>query len=620
MCGIAGFVDSQFSEAHLLAMQQTLKHRGPDASNHFFDDGIAIAHNRLSIIDLSETANQPFFFKHWILAFNGEIYNYQSVRRELEAHYSFQTNSDTEVLIKGFDHWGVAVLDKLVGMFAFALYHSQTKDLYLVRDRLGVKPLYYNVQKGISFASEVRAFHALPIQLTIDQQSVEDYFRFGYVLGHKTIFRDVFKVRPGHYIHWQNGKAAEKCYWTIPAPADKLTLDEHAATDALEEMLTDAFIQRLVSDVPVGVFLSGGVDSSLVAALLQKNSTKKIRTFTIGFDQFAYDEMPFAKKVAEHIGTEHIDLRLNVTSAEAIFTRFYDIYDEPFSDTSGIPTALVASLAKDNGVKVVLSGDGGDEFFCGYTHYARVADMGKHLERVPNRLRRLGANMLQLTAPNALRDSIWYGNFGHRIDRMQALLLTQGIAQLFEAAISNQSTRSLERLLTFQCTNNERKLPNALSEIEQMMFWDASYFLPDDLLMKVDRATMFHSVEGREPFLDHRVIQFAQHLPLSMKFDGRTNKRILKNILSKYLPSHLIHRPKQGFSIPIFAWFGQQLDKQFDEYFSKDRIDQIGILNYKEVAIELKKYRYNRKHGQQYNMEKMWRLLSFCMWHKRWVK
>lgn len=620
MCGIFGF-ERKVTTTELRKFEPVLKHRGPDSTGFFQDDYYSFIHWRLSIIDLSESANQPFYFKNLVLLYNGEIFNYRDVAIELEElGYTFDTHSDTEVVIKAFHCWGVKSVDRFIGMFSFSLYDTESHDVYLFRDRMGIKPMYFSTSEGLGFGSEMKLFKSLGIPLTVDPVALHQYFRFGYVPGARTIFREVNKLLPGQYLRFHRGIAECHTYWSISKPKQVQTnVAPHDLERQLEELLIGAFKYRLVADVPVGVFLSGGIDSSLLATLLQHHSGETIKTFTIGFDDPSFDETLYARTIAKRLQTEHTELRLDADHARNLFDQFYEIFDEPFSDTSGIPMALVSQLARQQGLKVVLSADGADEVFGGYPHYQRIGNWLRQLNRLPLSIRNGSAGVINTLIPHFLRSSFTSLNLEHRVNRMEELLACRNDVEIFESAIANQTHKSIAKL-----TGDEVHpaptliLPHGLPQ-EKMMYWDAYNYLPDDLLLKVDRATMFSSIEGREPFLDHRIVEFAQQLPLATKISSTSGKDILSKILYKYHPKELFDRPKQGFSIPIFNWFSTTLDHYFDEYLQKESVDNTGLLNHKEVTAELKKYRYYKKQGKDYNIEKMWRLLSFMMWHKRWM-
>lgn len=620
MCGIAGF-ERHLGESDLRKYEPVLRHRGPDYTGYFQDENFSFVHWRLSIIDLSNKANQPYYYENLVLLFNGELYNYRQVAEELKRNgYTFQTNSDTEVLIKAFHFWKTEAVHKFIGMFAFSVYDTRSKEIFLFRDRVGVKPLYYSLAGGLSFGSELRMIKCLKPSVTIDPVALHQYFRFGYVPGDRTIFREIKKLRPGQFLKYRNGISEIRTWWS---PPKNLTGNRHveAPEEDLEKLLISAFTYRMVADVPVGVFLSGGIDSSLLATLLQHHAGQKIKTFTIGFDDERFDETKYARQIAQRLETNHVELRLSVRQAEELFHQFYDVYDEPFSDTSGIPMALVSQLAKQHGAKVVLSADGADELFGGYPHYIRVKRWLDLFASIPPGLQKVAGKALRKTVLPALRSTLAPANLEHRLNRVEELLQCSDTVAFFESSISNQSHSSINRLIKHQVVPVPAMRYAKGHPQEVMMNWDLHYYLPDDLLMKVDRATMYNSIEGRDPFLDHRVVEFSARLPLSCKINARqTGKVILRNILYKYHPVELFNRPKQGFSIPIFNWFSKSLDENFKNYLSRESLSKTELLDADVVTTEVKRYQYYKQRGKDFNIEKMWRILSFMMWKEKWMK
>jgi asparagine synthase (glutamine-hydrolysing) len=621
VCGIAGF-EKHLTDPDLRKLEPVLKHRGPDYTGYYQDDNFSFIHWRLSIIDLSNRANQPYCFENLVLLFNGELFNYREVAEELKLQgYMFESNSDTEVLIKAFHFWRTEAVHKFIGMFAFSIYDVRSKEIFIYRDRVGVKPLYFSLTGGLSYGSELRMVKCVLPSVTIDRLALHQYFRFGYVPGDRTIFNEIKKLRPGQFLKYHNGFAEIRTWWS-PLSAKVEEVNQHDnPQEELEKLLISAFNYRMVADVPVGVFLSGGIDSSLLATLLQYHSGQKIQTFTIGFDDKRFDETSYARQIAERLNTQHVELRLSIRQAEELFNQFYDVYDEPFSDTSGIPMALVSQLARNNGVKVVLSADGADELFGGYSHYVRVNQWINRLNLLPPAFRRLSAKTLNGFVPFGIRSKLTVANLEHRINRVQELFQSANVIEFFESAISNQSHFSINRLIRSEAEPVSSMMYTRDHPQEQMMNWDLQFYLPDDLLMKVDRATMYNSIEGREPFLDHRVVEFSKRLPLPHKIGANhTGKEILRNILYKYHPAELFDRPKQGFSIPIFNWFSKSLDEYFKIYLSKEKLSKTDLLDSNVVLAEMKRYAYYKQRGKEYNIEKMWRILSFMMWKERWMK
>lgn len=623
MCGIAGAWNKN-KTFNAGSLNHSLDHRGPDSDGFHVDGDHYFFHTRLSIIDISERGGQPYTFKNLTLVFNGEIYNHSEIRKSLISNgYNFNTSSDTEVLIKAFDYWRERAVNHFIGMFAFAIYDNITEELFLFRDRVGIKPLYYaQTSDGFYFGSELRVFHHFPILKKINLEAVYGYFKFGYISNEESIFENIQKVAPGNFLLFKNGILKQTCYWslfdTLPPNIDVKSDEEWL--EYLEQTMISAFKYRMVSDVPVGVFLSGGIDSSLVTAILQKHFGT-INTFTVGFKEAAYNESEYAKVIAKHLKTNHKEKILSIDEAKLIFTKIYKIFDEPFSDSSGIPCSLIASLARQNGVKVVISADGGDELFGGYNRYKTYYEHYKLLRFFSSSSRKLTAGLLKILFPEIIRQSYFKGNFEHKIYKVEDILRKNSFIEYYKGMISNQADGELVKLFKFPI-NNLNKTNwgfNHLQPQEQMMIWDFLNYLPNNLLVKVDRSTMYNSIEGREPFLDHRLVELAHHMPLHLKFRDGTFKYALKKILGKYLPIESFDRPKQGFSIPLFEWLGKEFDVLFKQYLSKDLINKVGFLNSSEVEKELSKYYYYKARGYAYNTEKIWRLLSFMMWWQEWV-
>ena len=424
MCGIIGS-KGKYSEAQIREAAKSISHRGPDAFASYAHKDVVLAHHRLSILDLSENGAQPYHFEHLSLVFNGEIYNFQSVRKQLlQEGYEFTSYSDTEVLIKAFHKWGCKAVDHFIGMFAFAVYDKNEDSIYLFRDRIGVKPLYYSISEGLLFGSELRTI--LPfIKKEIDHHSVYEYFRVGYISEDKTIYKDARKLLPGHYMVYKNNLASLHRYWQVKdAFTDNAEYTTQEWKEKVKSLMIDAFSLRMVSDVPVGVFLSGGIDSSLVASILQKHYGN-INTFTISFNDKRYDEAPYAKKIAQHLGTHHTEFTLEVNDAYEVLDKFYEIYDEPFADSSGIPSTVVSKLAAKAGVKVVLSADGGDELFAGYGHYQTSVSLYEKINRLPRLAKAITGIGTKTVYGSRVLKHIHYQNMEHKIATMNELVSTR---------------------------------------------------------------------------------------------------------------------------------------------------------------------------------------------------
>lgn len=619
MCGIVGYW-GKYSETDFQSAMDSIVHRGPDAHGIYRDEELVLGHHRLAIIDLSKNGNQPYHFENLTIIYNGELYNFITVRTELErVGYTFQSGTDTEVLIKAFHKWGPQAIHKFVGMFAFAIYDRNDKSLFLFRDRMGVKPLYFSTHNGLAFGSEMRSLLPLLKNRDINRESVYEYFRFGYISEEKTIYQKISKLLPGHYLKYKDGKAEIHKYWDINILAKRETTiyTDNEWKELLNETLIQAFKDRMVADVPVGVFLSGGIDSSLVSSILQKHYGN-IHTFTIGFEDSRYNEAPYAKKIADYIGTTHTEFTLNISEARTMLENFYDIYDEPFADSSGIPSTVVSNLAAKAGIKVVLSANGGDELFAGYTHYKTASDYYTKFSSIPAYLRKIMLSSTNLLYKSGVLKTTYSKNMEHRIGVLNELLDVNSTISFYNAFLANQGKLEIDALLINQSQTHNLNTANIPNNITGMMLYDMKHYLPDDLLLKMDRATMYSSIEGREPFIDHRLVALAFKMPLSLKLRNGETKWILKELLADYIPRELFNRPKMGFSIPIFKWFSENMDHLFNFYFTPQKIEATGIFNTKEVLHEYKKYNWYKEKNKEYNIEKMWRILSFMMWWDKW--
>lgn len=620
MCGIAGFYNSKVDQNQIQAIMSKLQHRGPDDQQFYSQTDVGLIHTRLSVIELSQLGAQPYKFENLVLVFNGELYNYKEVRDELKKlGYSFQSNSDTEVLIKAFHCWGENCINRFIGMFAFSIYNESTDEIFLVRDRVGVKPLYYSFQNGVLFfASELKALSVFNISKEINLDAVSLYFRFGFVPHHLSIFETVSKLEPGHCLRVSRRGITKRKYWNLNYETIQGRKEE-AWLDELEALLISSFRYRMVSDVPVGVFLSGGIDSSLLTAILQKHHGG-IHSFTIGFEESDFDESIYARKVAKHLQTTHTEKVLKLDEARQLFAQFYSIYDEPFADTSGIPTACVTHLAKESGMKVVLSADGGDELFGGYTHYQKALNLFDKFAVLPIRVRHALAKSTRFLVPPVLRSKIYPLNIEHKAYAFEEIVSAENPDEFFEAFLANQSWDEIAKMIHAASLGTMGNSIHGQRPLQTMMTWDFQYYLPDDLLVKVDRATMFHSIECREPFLDHRLVELAMRIPTELKIKEGKEKYLLRKLLSRYIPEEYFQRRKQGFSIPIFAWFRKELDEMFDHYLSIEKLNAIPFFDTGEIRREYRKYFHYKKHGKQYNIEKMWRILSFMLWWEKYMR
>jgi asparagine synthase (glutamine-hydrolysing) len=630
MCGITGYWvrrgDTTPWLSRLSASVAALKNRGPDDSGVWVRPGgrVAFGHTRLSILDLSPLGHQPMHSADGALTmvFNGEVYNFAVVRAELEAlGHRFRSSGDSEVILAALRQWGVACVDKFVGMFAIAVWNEQERRMLLLRDRLGVKPLYYAWDgQRLWFGSELKALAAFDAwQPEIDRGAVGEYLQYGYISAPRTIYRNVHKLMPGHWLELgEVGEPREHRYWAPPIAEQSADLNENELEERLESLLIEACRYRMVSDVPVGVFLSGGLDSSLVAALLQRYGGGELRTFTIGFDDPRYDESPHARRVAEHLGTRHTDRIVTGADMLGVLEHWGELFDEPFGDQSGVPTYLVSKMAREH-VKVALSADGGDELFSGYSHYGVVLEREQSLSKIPVVLRQAIARM-PVSGLRGLGGHKLRRGFLERAEKLQALFPAIDRAALYNLAMSFWTPWEITGLLgTNYGPRTSSLVPRTSSFADQMVHCDLRHYLPDDILVKVDRTTMATGLEGREPLLDHRLAEFALRLPLQYRRGPLGTKHLLRKVLYRYVPRQLIERPKQGFAIPLSKWLRGDLAPLLDGYLSRDRIREGGLFDPGEVATAVANFRDGGADNDRLDVQKVWLLLAFEMWRERWM-
>ncbi len=620
MCGIAGFIGQKNNSdiGHLQSMLRSQVHRGPDAEGTIFetvgDYQIALGHRRLSIIDTSELANQPMIYDNLTIVYNGEVYNFAEIKIELQAAgYTFISEGDTEVVLKAFHQWGVESVNKFRGMFSFCIYDKNTKKAYLFRDRVGVKPFYYShVDHNLIFSSETKSFHHHPkFKNTICQHGLNLYFQYGYIPAPWTIFSGIKKIRPGYFVEYDLVKntLAENKYWDMSSYylLPRAKLDMHEATEELHDILSESFSLRMVSDVPVGVLLSGGIDSSLVASILQSNASKPIDTFTMGFDNKSLDESEHARKIAKHLGTHHHEQMCTWKDADEMISHLPTMYDEPFADSSAIPTALISKFAKQK-VSVVLSGDGGDEMFCGYSAYALSDKRFHKINKIPFKK---GVSKILDFVPDPMM-SLYRANYDlyTRYLKFKSLFSHENIEDKYRSITRTFTSYDITKLiLNNQSVSIHSAILPEVNTLERMMLVDFNHYLPDDIMVKVDRATMYYSLEGREPLLDHKILEFAAQLPIEIKL----NKLILKNILAKYLPVSYFDRKKHGFGVPVNAWLKKELRYLLDKYLNKVKIQQQGIFNHHYISKLCQSFLHSNT-----NDNRIWTLLTFQMWHEKY--
>jgi asparagine synthase (glutamine-hydrolysing) len=641
MCRIVGFWDFNYKGEYnikqvISSMRDTMTYGGPDDAGFFIDEtcNLAMGHRRLSIIDLSQTGHQPMVFENFIIVYNGEIYNFSDIKKELiKEGYSFYSDSDTEVILKAFQKWSFKAVDKFRGMFAFAIWDKNDKKLLLCRDRVGVKPMYYYYKDGLfMFSSELKSFHKHPkFKKKINIQSLSLFLQYGYITAPYSIFEYTNKLEPGNFLIIDKNKETKKLkYWDMDFYLRKGLKDkeiwlkeseDNIARD-LEKILTESFKLRLVSDVPVGIFLSGGIDSTLVTTLLQKNVGYQLKTFTIGFNEKNYNEAEYAKKISNYLGTNHTELYCTPKDAFNVIPKLPEIYDEPFGDSSAIPTYLVSKLAK-NQVKVALSADGGDEQFYGYTRYWIVRNLTTMLSLMP--LRNIISKILQQINPEVATNIYLrlkpimpkWNNFRDKYIKLRQILQVKNIQEVYDSSNKYFLEDDLIKLgiSNFLASQRFKIQSNDIDNINYMMYYDIMTYLPDDILTKVDRATMSVALEGREPFLDHKILEYSLQMPIGLKYRNGMSKYIIRKILYKHIPKELIDRPKIGFGVPIYEWFKNELKELYLEYLSNYKIKQTGLFDYKEVDILLQNYLNNKN----INHNKLWFLFIFQIWSEKWM-
>lgn len=609
MCGFAGLMANDVGslEGRIQSMLAPLFHRGPDDSGVWLDEqaGLALGHRRLAILDLSAHGHQPMHSvsDRYVIVFNGEIYNFAILRKELDAAgatSSWRGHSDTEVLLAAFEHWGIEqALPRLVGMFAIAVWDKQARILTLARDRLGEKPLYFGrIKQGFYFASELKAIRAqCGRDLVVDRNVLADYMRFGYIPAPHSIYENIFKLQSGHFMQVsEEGIAGEsRPFWSLDnqrvasARGQFNQISDTELLDTLHQHLTTAVGLQSFSDVPVGAFLSGGVDSSLIVSLMQAQSSSRIRTFTIGFEEEAFNEAPYAREVARHLGTDHTEMYVKAMDAAELIPLLPRIYDEPFADSSQIPTTLVSKLTREH-VTVALTGDGGDELFAGYPRYPITANLWRKISKVPIPLRAAVSSVL--TGPSAagwdrlteLLPKRYHRSInGRRVNRLGQLIESRSLGEMYIRLMSHWQPEE-NIVIGGQCSGFDGFPGLEEGDISAMRRWDVKQYLTDDLLVKVDRATMHSSLESRAPLLDHRVAEFAFSLPERFLVRDGVGKWALRRLLDRYVPSELIDRPKAGFSIPLGDWLRGPLREWAEDLLCPKRLAEEGYLDADKVG------------------------------------
>jgi asparagine synthase (glutamine-hydrolysing) len=645
MCGVAGIWERRGGAGSIAlaaivrTMSDTLLHRGPDAGDVWLDPqaGVALGHRRLSIIDLSPAGAQPMASScgRFVTSYNGEIYNADELRSELRAvGRKFRGHSDTEVIVEGAAVWGVPeTIERMIGMFAIALWDRRDRVLYLIRDRLGIKPLYWAEFDGrLLFGSELKALRAdRSWTPELDRDALLSFLRFGYVPAPDTIYCGVHKLPPGTILRASaDSPPSVTPYWSLQDIAGqgqsaRFSGGEDEAADALDVLLRDAVGRRMVADVPLGAFLSGGIDSSTVVALMQAQSTRPVRTFSIGFHEAEFNESENAAAVARHLGTEHTELYAEPRHALDVIPQLADMYDEPFADSSQLPTYLVSKMTRAH-VTVALSGDGGDELFAGYTRYFRDQALWRAIDNAPRSLRAIAAHGIWALPPatwSALGTVIPERRrpvqFGDKMHKLAGVLAGEPEASAFYRQIVSLWTDPAavvrggrERLGLLDDARVRSLVPDF---IERMQYLDTLTYLPDDILTKVDRASMAVSLEARVPLLDHRVVAFSWSLPPAMKAGNGVGKRLLRKVLHRYVPRELVERPKMGFAVPLDRWLRCELRDWAESLLDRRRLERDGILDATVIHRRWTEHLAGKRNWQA----SLWAVLMFQAWKERWL-
>lgn len=648
MCGLTGFWETATRRTKtelcgtVREMAGTLRHRGPDDGGEWADApaGIAFGFRRLSIVDLSPAGHQPMASAsgRYVIAFNGEVYNFEALRQTLAsqgAAPAFRGHSDTEVMLAAIEAWGLeAAVQRFVGMFAFALWDRAERVLHLVRDRLGIKPLYYGwAGDTLLFGSELKALRAHPaFRPEIDRDVLTLLLRHNYIPAPYSIYQGVWKLTPGTILTLHGpGAATPVPYWSAQDAAEAglatpFSGSDREAADQLDALLREAVGLRMVADVPLGAFLSGGVDSSAVVALMQAQSSRPVQTFSIGFREFGYDEAPFARDVAGHLGTDHTELYVSPEDAQAVIPTLPNFYDEPFADSSQIPTLLVSQLARRH-VTVSLSGDGGDELFAGYNRYFFAQRLWNRFGSMPAGIRQAAAGALTAVPPRTmdalvqrlgpvLPKGLKHGGVDTKLAKLAQTLRADHPDTLYQTLVSHWEQPAA--LVLGACGEP----PTALTDkdrwrgpadfTQRMMYMDLMSYLPDDILTKVDRASMAVSLEARVPLLDHRVVEFAWRLPMSLKVRGGQGKWLLREVLYRYVPREMIERPKMGFGVPIDAWLRGPLRPWAEALLDERRLRDEGFFDPAPVRAKWDEHLSGRRNWQGH----LWDILMFQAWHE----
>lgn len=637
MCGITGFLgnfDPNSARALVTSMANTLVHRGPDDSSDWIGDGIALAHTRLSIIDLSSAGRQPMHSvsERYVLVFNGEIYNHHQLRHQI-GDINWKGTSDTESLLMAIDKWGLEkTLPKLTGMFAFALWDKKKRELFLARDRIGEKPLYYGwVGKEFVFSSELKSLRMHPNWRTeVDREALASYMNFGYVPTPFSIFSGIKKLLPGTYVRVadtdsSSDKINPEYYWRAldVAKRSPLLIPDDEAVDRLESLLAASVKSQMLSDVPIGAFLSGGIDSSTVVALMQSHSSSPVRTFSIGFAEEKHNEAAHAKAIASHLRTNHSELYVTPNDALNVIPKLPKIYDEPFGDASAIPTYILADMTKSH-VTVALSGDGGDELFGGYNRHFFGNAIYKRMHYFPLFYRRLLSQAITAISPKVwdslgnplvalLPSNLRQSDIGDKLHKLAGIIDVKSPQDIYQRLISQARDKEEVVIGAMPCLSwSQSEATKFYKEnfIEKMMFQDLVGYLSDDILVKVDRAAMASSLETRIPMLNHDLINFAWSLPIEKKVRSGQGKWLLRQVLDRHVPKALTDRPKKGFGVPLDAWLRGPLRDWAEDLLDESRIRSEGLLNAKLIRLKWEEHISGKRNWHQW----LWNVLMFQAW------
>lgn len=617
MCGIAGFIDTQGDNPGQLidAMCKIIRHRGPDDQGVWIGDeadhGIALGMRRLSIIDVSG-GHQPIFNEDHsiVIVFNGEIYNYQELRQTLQARgHTFETNCDTEAIVHAYEEFGDECVTQLRGMFAFALWDKKRQRLFAARDRFGKKPLsYYWDGQRLFFGSEIKSILQAGIPREVNRTAIDEYLVYGYVLAPNTLFNNVMKLPPAHVLTYERGLLHTKRYWNLPFE-NTCHDDEATAIERTRALLEDAVRVRLMSEVPLGAFLSGGVDSSVVVGLMSQAMSQPVKTFSIGFEEEEFTELPYARQVAKHFGTEHHEFLVKSDLISVLPELVWE-YDEPFADSSMLPTYYVSKLAREH-VTVVLTGDGGDEIFGGYDHYEREYN----ISRISPLMRYFLAYSSMLI-PNGMRGKKRFGNMHRDLATRCIRLISRFPNDTRPTMYTQDYFASLKDNDPFARHINLFKEVSHLDILTQMQAVDVQVYLPDDILVKVDRASMLNSLEARCPLLDHQLAEYVTALDPSLRIHNGTLKYLLKQVAKDFLPADILSRPKQGFGVPIKHWFRGDLTEYAREVLDSPRAQQRGIFNPAFIRNILKEHATTKLVNHS---SAIWTLLCLELWFRVYI-